>query len=83
MSNKSRKGVPVIYLKGYIMKVVVEFTDEEIQKVLSYGDLKVEDMSDKFFETLAEIAADSFRSRVIDEPHYAYDDFHIEIIRDL
>lgn len=53
----------------------VPITDETLQRILSYGDLSLSDLTDEDLAKIKERAERSLIGRIVDEPHYAYEDF--------
>lgn len=55
-----------------ILKIVI--TDELLERILSYGDILLDDMSQSQLDQIQANFESSILSRIEDEPHYAYED---------
>lgn len=62
--------------------VRIEFSEKEMNKFLSYGDKSVSDLTVSQFNQITSVIAESVKSRMIDEPHYVWEDCLEKVFKD-
>jgi hypothetical protein len=56
-------------------KIEIHITDNLLEKILSYGDKSLGDLTPQQIEKILKQMETGLLSRIEDEPHYAYEDF--------
>lgn len=62
------------------MKIEFEISDKTLNRILKYGEKTLEDLSEEDLKNIAVAVAEGCLERIIDEPHYAYDDYIEDVI---
>ena len=53
----------------------MSFTKEEINRLLEYGDTDIDNLEPGVLDTIINNIATRTKERMMDEPHYAFEDF--------
>ena len=57
------------------MIINIEISDKLLQRILTYGDLNLGDLTDEQLEKIKKSFETKFVDRIADEPHYAFEDY--------